>query len=67
MYPTHLAVSQHTISGTELFPLLDEEFDQVENSAMFADDGSIHPITLFDDLAWDDQLDNGDEMSLNKH
>ena len=46
-------------------PMLDKEFDKVELAPPPADDGlAISAVTLSDDLAWDDQLDNGEEMSL---
>jgi hypothetical protein len=44
-------------------PMLDEEFDKVEATPA-ADPAVVAHAPLYDDLAWDDQLDNGDEMSL---
>jgi hypothetical protein len=42
--------------------ILDEDFDKSEFIPVeHSQEGSASPA---DDLAWDDQLDNGDEMSL---
>ena len=45
-------------------PLLDEEFDKGESVPPPADHTAFAPVLLCDELAWDDQLDNGQEMSL---
>jgi len=45
--------------------LLDEEFDNFEvEPAGLEDHTNVQPALLADELAWDDQLDNGDEMSI---
>jgi len=45
-------------------PLLDEEFDKVENNPLLAEpNGAVHVVLDFD-RAWEDQLDEGNEVSL---
>ena len=44
--------------------ILDEEFDKTESLLPTPEHHHSTPIILFDDLAWDDQLDSGTEMSL---
>jgi len=45
-------------------PLLDQEFDKVDITPEASAHNLIEPTLLCDDLAWDDQLDSGLEMSL---
>ena len=44
-------------------PMLDEEFDIEETDAAPTHE-HVAPVMLCDDLGWEDQLDNGEEMSL---
>jgi hypothetical protein len=50
-----------TVPDIDLLVLLDEEFDKVEITPPAE---HVAPALLCDELAWEDQLDNGDEMSL---
>lgn len=53
-------------SDLDPFPLLDEEFDKAEDrlsSPAERAPARLMPTTGIE-LAWDDQLDNGEEMSL---
>lgn len=52
-------------SDPDPFPLLDEEFDKAEDKIPSSTERA--PVGLMPadiELAWDDQLDNGEEMSL---
>ncbi len=51
---------------SDSFPLLDEEFDRIDiDSASLPDmHASGEPALPKGDRAWDDQLDDGEEMSL---
>lgn len=44
--------------------LIDEEFDRFDDSEPTFDDPVVAPAVPGDELAWDDQLDNGDTVSL---
>lgn len=44
----------------DMTPILDEEFDKV----VLAPSLVIHPVFSRDLLAWEDQLDNGEELSV---
>jgi hypothetical protein len=48
----------------DLIPILDEEFDRGGIIPSSVNPEAIGPVLSHDDLAWDDQLDNGEEMSL---
>lgn len=53
------------IDDADISVLIDEEFDGFDNSnfAASSDNTATHTLPI-DDLAWEDQVDNGDEMSL---
>ena len=47
------------------FPLLDSKFDIGEDDLLLSGDHyAVEPVSLADDLSWEDQLDNGEEVSL---
>lgn len=52
------------VSYDGTIPLLDEEFDKGESTLPMNDHTSVAPILLEHDRAWDDQLDEGHEVSL---
>jgi len=58
-----LHAPQLSIVSNDSLPLLDEEFDIFDIEPAL-DDHSIMPMQMNDELAWDDQIDNGHEMSL---
>lgn len=47
---------------TGAVPLLDEEFDKADSAPV--EPASANHLVLFHDRAWDDQLDEGEEVSL---
>lgn len=52
---------QHDVIIHDTFPILDDEFDRIEAALP---QEQLSPLFPVDELAWDDQLDNGEEMSL---
>lgn len=58
MHAHSLALSYGSI------PLLDDEFDKGDNAAPMVEHTAVAPVVLGEDLAWDDQLDEGYEVSL---
>ena len=60
MIASVLSILTHSTS----FPVLDEEFDKFDALSQAVDHSAVEAVLLPDDLAWDDQLDNGEEMSL---
>lgn len=45
-------------------PLLDKEFDKMDIAPSLLNQSPVGPTFSCDERAWDDQLDNGEEMSL---
>ncbi len=52
------------LPATDSFLLIDEEFDRFDVTPPSAGNTAVEPTLLADDLAWDDQIDNGNEPSL---
>ncbi len=59
-----MRVCVSTVIYLNPIPVLDEEFDRAGIIPYAANPLAPGPVLSHDDLAWDDQLDNGEEMSL---
>lgn len=58
-----MQTNSHLAFPADSLPLLDEEFDKFDTIDTVDDHSAIHAHPS-DDLGWEDQLDNGLEMSL---
>ena len=53
-----------TPSSSDTFPLLDNEFDKLDTAMPFIGEITTSSSNASYELAWDEQLDSGHEMSL---
>lgn len=57
-------IYSHSLAYIDPLPLIDREFDSVEVVSSLFEHAPAVAVPPGDDRAWEDQLDDGEEMSL---